>query len=127
MKMIFVAGLLSLITSQVFAAVREGNFNYQQRSYYSNGVGAYCQRHQYHYEYSELNYWDVNELRYTQFDGMCDEGYAQSGMNYQGRSYYANAQGHYCSFPYFRPELRQIDYYEAQVLFQKIYDGVCRQ
>lgn len=126
MKKIFVSVLLMMATVPALAAVREGNFNYRGQSFYSNGVGAYCQRHQYHYDFPELSYYDARELNYTRFDGMCAEGPAEGGMNYRGRSYYANAEGHYCQYRYYRNDLREVDGWEAQQLFRKIFDGTCR-
>lgn len=52
----------------------KGPKNYQGRSYYFNGVGAYCQYRYYKSNLPEMSSWQASELfRSNHFDGTCVE------------------------------------------------------
>lgn len=127
MKKVGILVLMGMMSASAWAYLGEGNFNYQRRSFYSNGVGAYCERSQYHPEYRELGRREAREIDRTQFDGICADGYAQGPFNFRGRSYYANTEGHYCMHYDYHREFREFSEREARTVFNGYYDGICRE
>lgn len=125
MKCLVAILLLVCAGESLKASVREGNFNSRSRSYYSNGAISYCQHQLYTPSFPILSQWEENDLRFMRFDGLCDEGFGAGPRNYQGRSYYANQQHHYCQFPAYNAALPEASYAEAQQIFSGVYDGYC--
>lgn len=108
------------------AALREGPFNFRGNSYFSNGQGAYCVKSQFDSRLPQLTPWEAQELRRMNFNGQCDDGFAEGPFNFRGRSYYANNQGAYCEFRYFDNRLKEMSYAEAQTIFNGRFDGYCQ-
>lgn len=107
------------------AYVGEGNFNYHGRSFYSNGVGAYCEK-VFDPRFAPIKSNDLRELRNTRFDGRCDVGYAEGPFNFRGESFYANSHGAFCRYSYYHNNFREASGREAQIVFNGRYDGICR-
>ena len=126
MKNIFLAAVTMTIGLSAFATLREGPFNYRNSSYFSNGVGAYCQKSVYDSRLPQLTRWEADELRYMQFHGICDDGYGQGPFSYRGRSYYANKDGSYCQFRSYNHALPEFDTRQMQYATRGKFAGYCQ-
>lgn len=128
MKKYVVSLIAFFVSFTAQASLSAGNFNYDNQSYYSNGIGAYCARTYYHHEYRNLTQWEARILRDMRYDGVCYDGPWKLGaFNFRGRSYFANTVGHYCTYRYYHPQFREASTPEAYDVFRMQYDGNCPQ
>lgn len=121
-----IATLMLAFSIDAHAWLREGPFNLRGLTYFSNGVGAYCQKSIYDYTAPMLTPWEERELYRLQFHGLCDDGYALGPFNFRGRSFYASRGGAFCEFRYYDYRLREISDHEAQIVFRGRYNGYCQ-
>ena len=115
-----------LVSASAYAYISEGVYTDGRNYYYVNGKGAYCTS-TYNPNAQWLTRYQMRELQSQRYDGIC-EAYGKGPKNYQGRSYYFNGEGAYRQYAYYKRELREMDYRQAQDLFRaNRFDGTCHE